>query len=99
MEDIIVISDDDAPSCSKKDCKTNPNCLNYLGQESWEDEGTFHGREQLDPYNSLLYISLTFILKDAPEEKLVKFTKLGRDPSQYTREADLPVGLKVRSDC
>ncbi|KAH9483698.1 Ubiquitin carboxyl-terminal hydrolase 48 [Psilocybe cubensis] len=69
VEDIIVISDDDTLSCSKKDCKTNPNCLNYLGQESWEDE-------------------------DAPEDKLFKFAKLGRDPCQNTREVDLPVGLK-----
>ena len=38
-DDIIVISDDEQPSCSKKLCKTNPNCLNYLGQEMWEDEG------------------------------------------------------------
>jgi len=38
-DDIIVISDDKQPSCSKKLCKTNPNCLNYLGQEMWEDEG------------------------------------------------------------
>ena len=38
-DDIIVISDDEQPSCSKKRCKTNPNCLNYLGQEKWEDEG------------------------------------------------------------
>ena len=38
-EDIIVISDDDeAPSfCSKKTCRTNPNCLNNVGQEAWED--------------------------------------------------------------
>jgi ubiquitin carboxyl-terminal hydrolase 48 len=38
-DDIIVISDDEQPSCSKKLCKSNPNCLNYLGQEMWEDEG------------------------------------------------------------
>ena len=38
-DDIIVISDDEQPSCSKKLCKANPNCLNYLGQEMWEDEG------------------------------------------------------------
>ncbi|KAL4067914.1 hypothetical protein J3A83DRAFT_4097639 [Scleroderma citrinum] len=36
--DIIVVSDDEMPSCSKKACKHNPNCLNYLGQEKWEDE-------------------------------------------------------------
>lgn len=38
-DDIIVISDDEPPPCSKKLCKNNPNCLNYLGQEKWEDEG------------------------------------------------------------
>jgi len=41
-EDIIVISDDDeAPNfCSKKTCRTNPNCLNNVGQDAWED-GTY----------------------------------------------------------
>lgn len=38
-DDVIVISDDELPPCSKKLCKNNPNCLNYLGQERWEDEG------------------------------------------------------------
>lgn len=26
-------------SCSKKSCLSNPNCLNYLGQQRYEDEG------------------------------------------------------------
>lgn len=43
-DDIIIISDDEQPSCSKKLCKTNPNCLNYLGQEMWEDEGDLMSR-------------------------------------------------------
>lgn len=38
-DDVIVISDDEPQQCSKKICKNNPNCLNYLGQEKWEDEG------------------------------------------------------------
>lgn len=38
-DDVIVISDDEPPQCSKKLCKNNPNCLNYLGQEKWEDKG------------------------------------------------------------
>ncbi|OAX36669.1 cysteine proteinase [Rhizopogon vinicolor AM-OR11-026] len=38
QDDVIVISDDELPPCSKKLCKNNPNCLNYLGQETWEDE-------------------------------------------------------------
>ncbi|TFK55130.1 cysteine proteinase [Heliocybe sulcata] len=38
-EDVIVISDDEQrQECSRKACKLNPNCLNYLGQEAWEDE-------------------------------------------------------------
>ncbi|KII88369.1 hypothetical protein PLICRDRAFT_92113 [Plicaturopsis crispa FD-325 SS-3] len=37
--DVIEISDsDDGPLCSKKSCKSNPFCLNYLGQDMWEDE-------------------------------------------------------------
>ncbi|KAF8969843.1 hypothetical protein BDZ97DRAFT_1956803 [Flammula alnicola] len=69
-EDIIIISDDDEISCTKKGCKTNPNCLNYLGQNAWEDE-------------------------DDAQEEFFKAAKLGRDPSQHSREIDLPVGLKV----
>ncbi|KAK7020447.1 hypothetical protein R3P38DRAFT_2969526 [Favolaschia claudopus] len=39
-EDIIVISSDEEedPTCVKRHCKNNPNCLNYLGQKKWEDE-------------------------------------------------------------
>ncbi|KAL5489782.1 hypothetical protein ACEPAI_4614 [Sanghuangporus weigelae] len=38
-EDVIVISDEDEDvSCEKKRCRDNPYCLNYLGQEKWEDE-------------------------------------------------------------
>jgi hypothetical protein len=41
-EDVIVISDDEeeAIKCTKKVCKDSPNCLNHLGQEKWENEGT-----------------------------------------------------------
>lgn len=38
-DDVIVISDDEAPNCNAKACKSNPYCLNHLGQEKWEDEG------------------------------------------------------------
>ncbi|KDR73501.1 hypothetical protein GALMADRAFT_72029 [Galerina marginata CBS 339.88] len=69
-DDIIVISDDEEePTCSKKGCRSNPNCLNYVGQDIWEAE-------------------------DGTEEILRKYAKLGTDPSQDSREADLPVGLK-----
>ncbi|KAF8733688.1 hypothetical protein AX14_003618 [Amanita brunnescens Koide BX004] len=36
--DIIVITDEETSQCSRKVCKNNPNCLNYLGQEKWEDD-------------------------------------------------------------
>jgi hypothetical protein len=38
-KDIVVISDDETPTCSKKSCSKNPNCLNYLAQDRWEDAG------------------------------------------------------------
>ena len=38
-DDVIVISDDEGPKCSHKTCKHNPYCLNYLGQDIWEDAG------------------------------------------------------------
>jgi hypothetical protein len=38
-DDVIVVSDNEDPPCSKKLCKANPNCLNYLGQDVWEDPG------------------------------------------------------------
>ncbi|TFK30135.1 cysteine proteinase [Coprinopsis marcescibilis] len=54
--DVIVISDDEEnPQCSKKLCKSNPRCLNYLGQDAWEDEGRAeamfvkHAESQEDP--------------------------------------------------
>ncbi|OJT06086.1 Ubiquitin carboxyl-terminal hydrolase 48 [Trametes pubescens] len=36
-DDVIVISDDEGPTCSVKACKNNPFCVNYLGQDKWED--------------------------------------------------------------
>jgi len=38
-KDVVIISDDETPTCSKKCCSKNPNCLNYLGQDRWEDAG------------------------------------------------------------
>lgn len=38
-EDVIVISDDEGPTCSVRACKLNPYCLNSLGQDKWEDAG------------------------------------------------------------
>ena len=39
--DVIVISEDESPNCSKKTCRRNPNCLNYLGHEKWEYIGAW----------------------------------------------------------
>ncbi|KAI0780996.1 cysteine proteinase, partial [Trametes elegans] len=36
-DDVIVISDDEGPTCNLKSCKNNPYCLNHLGQNKWED--------------------------------------------------------------
>ncbi|KAI9508309.1 cysteine proteinase [Russula earlei] len=35
--DIVIVSDDETPPCSKRHCSKNPNCLNYLAQDRWED--------------------------------------------------------------
>lgn len=37
--DLVVVSDDEGPVCDKRSCQSNPYCLNYLGQKTWEDEG------------------------------------------------------------
>ena len=40
--DVIEVfdsEDETTHSCSKVKCKNNPYCLNYLGQEKWENEG------------------------------------------------------------
>ncbi len=39
VDDVIVISDDEGPTCSTKSCKPSPYCLNYLGQDKWENAG------------------------------------------------------------
>lgn len=49
-EEIIIVSDDGI-KCSKKGCKGNPNCLNYLGQDKWEDEGMY---SQAPPLSSFV---------------------------------------------
>ncbi|KAH9998092.1 cysteine proteinase [Russula compacta] len=36
-KDVVIISDNESPICSKKYCSKNPNCLNYLAQDRWED--------------------------------------------------------------
>lgn len=43
-DDVIVVSDSESSSlkCSKKACRKRPNCVNYVGQEKWEDKGGFY---------------------------------------------------------
>ncbi|KAH9946153.1 cysteine proteinase [Epithele typhae] len=44
VDDVIVISDDEGSSCTPKLCKSNPYCLNYLGQDNWENaEDAYEG--------------------------------------------------------
>lgn len=86
-DDIIVISDDDEVTCTKKACKFNPNCLNYLGQESWADEGLH--------YLSSLGATIKLSVLDTAQETFLKAANLGENPVLDTREPDQPVGLKV----
>jgi len=37
-DDVVVVSDNESSNCTKKNCRNNPNCLNHLGQDTWEDE-------------------------------------------------------------
>lgn len=39
-DDVIVISSDsESSNCSKKGCRKRQNCVNYVGQEKWENKG------------------------------------------------------------
>ncbi len=86
-DDIIVISDNDSPTCSSKACKNNPNCLNYLGQEKWESEGAF-------PHSYVLRINCSLRTEKA-RDAFIKAQELGPDPTLDSRAFDTPVGLKV----
>lgn len=90
-DDIIVISDDELPSCSKKGCKTNPNCLNYLGQQAWENEC----QSSFDYFERRSSADSVSVLDGSAHDAFFEAVKLGSDPSQDSREVDLPVGLKV----
>jgi hypothetical protein len=88
-DDVIIISDDEESPCSKKLCKTNPNCLNYLGQDIWEDEGLYAPREP--------DIHLTPFMKDIARNAFLEAWKLEDNPLLDARDPDLPVGLKVHT--
>lgn len=38
-DDLIVISDDEEAACTKRSCKSNPNCLNHIDIDCWLDAG------------------------------------------------------------
>lgn len=92
-DDIIVVTDDDSPAvCSPKVCKSNPNCLNYLSQEKWENEGavvTFF-RSTVTVPESLS------VCTEKARSAFMKCADLGDDPDTETRVGQIPVGLKVR---
>lgn len=89
--DIIIVSDDEMPSCSKKACKNNPNCLNYLGQDKWEDEGAY----SVNAFPTRLPIFITFFWLAKAREQFMKVSELGINPMLNARDPELPVGLKV----
>lgn len=90
--DVIVVSDDEPPPCNKKVCKNNPNCLNYLGQAQWEDEG----KEQLSGrvYGARSNMGRV-VSSETARQLFIKTSDLGLDPILGSRDPDLPVGLKV----
>jgi len=69
-EEIAIVSDDDI-KCSIKGCKGNPNCLNYLGQDKWEDEGIY--------FRSLSFL---FVDRFAQAKHCENFSKQKLDPVQ-----------------
>ncbi|KAF8643800.1 hypothetical protein AX16_008818 [Volvariella volvacea WC 439] len=84
-EDVIIVSDDDNPQCSKIKCRLNPNCLNYLGQEKWEDAGA---------WNALRPAYITWNSAAKARKAFIKVAALGEDPHGQSRVPQLPVGLK-----
>jgi hypothetical protein len=71
-DDVIEVADEDTVKCSKRTCKSNPFCLNHLGQTFWEDEG-LPFRLELD---SITYVPLktehgtSLSMKDAKDPEL-----------------------------
>ena len=87
MDDVIVISDDEGPMCTNKICKYNPYCLNYLGQDKWEDSG-----ESVVPYIEVCDADV------ASEEAFEGYSKvhyIGENPLINSRNGRVPIGLKV----
>jgi hypothetical protein len=87
LEDVIIISDDEGLQCTKKQCKSNPYCLNYLKQDQWEIEGAFRQTLQIG-------LKLIVWLEDA-RDSFLESSELGNSPLLDTKDPVLPVGLKV----
>lgn len=86
-EEIAIVSDDDI-KCSSKGCKGNPNCLNYLGQDKWEDEGIYFRA-------STIFIHRPVCTGRAMRE-FFRTEKVGSSPNANRRVGEHPVGLRVR---
>jgi hypothetical protein len=84
-DETIVVADED---CDKKTCKHNPWCLNYLGQEKWDNAGRLLQHPLSDFY-------IFIFLSETAAKAFRKGRSAEHDPSFDTREDDLPVGLEV----
>lgn len=88
VKDVVIISDDETPTCSKRHCSKNPNCLNYLAQDRWEDAGRW--------FSSYCWTTSRKRFSDAALKAYLSTMDLGPDPDLQTRRPGLPVGLRVR---
>jgi hypothetical protein len=97
--DVIIVSSDDEPNpnhltkcaCSKKACKTNPRCLNYLGQILWEDESAL-----IRPVYLRTHSTVSLEKSKASFFSNFMLASSQKDPALMSRDPKLPVGLKVR---
>ena len=86
--DVSDGEDETAHNCSKVKCKNNPYCLNYLGQERWENEGQSRtGNLEVKPDG----------VTDAAKKAYLKRKSVSKDPKSRMRNNGVPCGLKVRS--
>ncbi len=87
QDDVIEISDEENETyCDKKRCKDNPLCLNYLGQDKWENEGAPH------TVRPTCFLTSTKI--DRASRDYLKVNLTEEDPHELARKFNIPVGLK-----
>ena len=80
--------DETTHNCSKVKCRNNPYCLNYLGQERWENEGQSRtGNLRVKPDG----------VTDAAKKAYLTRKSVSKDPKSRMRNDGVPCGLKVRS--